>query len=44
VAKDLSELHIVRAARVERQIATDDGEKRAIDTLVRATKAAAPTL
>ncbi|MHB1711168.1 MAG: SAM-dependent methyltransferase [Acidimicrobiales bacterium] len=44
VAADLSTLDVVRSARVERHVATDDGEKRAIDTLVRATKAAPAAL
>ena len=39
VVADVDGLEIVKATRVERPVATDDGEKTAIDVLVRATRA-----
>jgi SAM-dependent methyltransferase len=38
VAADLTGLDIVRAVRVERPVTTDDGDRIAIDALVRATR------
>ena len=38
VAADLAELSIERAERVERQVSTDDGDRLAIDALVRAVR------
>ncbi len=38
VAADVAELSIERAERVERVVPTDDGERRAIDALVRAVR------
>ena len=39
VAADLDGLDIVKATRVERPVPTDEGDKIAIDALVRATRA-----
>ena len=38
IVANFNRLEIVRAARVERRVATDDGDKVAIDALVRATR------
>jgi hypothetical protein len=35
---DIEELHVVRADRVMRPVMTDDGERKAIDALVRAER------
>ncbi len=39
VAADLTGLDILKATRVERPVPTDEGDKVAIDALVRATRA-----
>lgn len=39
VVADIEGLDIVKATRIERPVATDEGEKTAIDVLVRATRA-----
>ena len=38
VASELGQLRVERAERVERPVSTDDGERRAIDALVRAVR------